>query len=371
MTPLTDIAGQEIVKKTLLNSFNRKHMASTYLFHGIDGQGKWSMAIALTALLNCEEPVTDDSGRVIDACGQCRNCRQILNNNFPEMYFALPIPPHKNEAEAAELNIEYRKAKKKEPYRIITSNRQLTIPIDTARFIKRKTAIKPDAGVTRVILFYQMEKMLPAAADSLLKLIEEPPPETVIILTASDPENLLPTIQSRAQRIRFRPLPDETISRYLAEKYDILPDKAAFHARLAQGSLGRAIGLIDNEDESAGRQMAFLLLKEMFTGDTPSAVHAVVESINPRDRGAMENILGHWQSLISDLIYVKYGKSDSGIINIDVAGELENLAVRIDDVNNINAMVDDMKELQLSLRRNIHIRPALAAFTLKIRRYLA
>jgi len=371
LTPLNSIPGQEIVKKILLNSYNRDRLASTYLFYGTDGLGKWSMALALAALLNCEKPVADENGQVLDACGQCQNCRQILNCMFPELYFALPIPPHKNEAESMELNIAYRQEKHKEPYRIITSNRQLTIPIDTARAIKRNSAIKPDQGVKRVIVFYQMERMLAAAADSLLKLIEEPPPETIIILTAADPDSLLSTIQSRSQKIRFKPLSDDIICQYLTDKYDVLPDKANFIARLSQGSLGRAIGLIDDEDEFARRQLSFLLLKEMITNDTPSAVHAVTESVNPRDRGAMESILLNWQSFISDLVYVKYGKAEAGIINTDFTSELETLAVRINDNDCLSDIVEDLRELMLSLRRNIHIKPALAAFTFRMRRYMA
>jgi len=114
-----------------------------------------------------------------------------------------------------------------------------------------------------------------------------------------------------------------------------------------------------------------LLLKEMITNDTPSAVHAVTESVNPRDRGAMESILLNWQSFISDLVYVKYGKAEAGIINTDFTSELETLAVRINDNDCLSDIVEDLRELMLSLRRNIHIKPALAAFTFRMRRYMA
>ena len=79
---LNDIPGQKRVKKTLLGSFNSERLASTYLFYGDDGVGKWATAIALAALINCESPSKDENGKVVDACGECYNCRQIYKLNF-------------------------------------------------------------------------------------------------------------------------------------------------------------------------------------------------------------------------------------------------------------------------------------------------
>ncbi|UCD18452.1 MAG: hypothetical protein JSV44_05960 [Candidatus Zixiibacteriota bacterium] len=371
MTPFNSIPGQEPVKQTLLNSINKNRLASAYLFYGIDGQGKWAVAIALAALVNCEKPLQNDSGEAIDACGQCRNCHQILSHNFPELHFGLPLPPHRNEAEALALNQEYRDQKREEPYRIISSKRQLTIPIEFARNIKRRTAIKPDVGTTRVILFYQMEKMLPASADSLLKLIEEPPPHTIIVLTAKDPDNLLPTIQSRAHKIRFRPISEELIACYLVEHYDVELKKASFCARLAQGSLGAAIELAEDDDRSSKRQVSFLMFKELILNDTSSAIGALMEFINPYDRGQAEQVLSHWQSFLSDIILLKYGNDESEIVNNDLTAELDNLSRAIGGPNEIAAAVDDIKQISLSLRRNVHIRPALAAFAVRMRGYLS
>lgn len=368
MTPLNDVCGQETVKKILLNSLNRNRLASTFLFHGDDGVGKWPTAIALAALVNCEKPLIDQSGSVLDACGECRNCNQILNLSFSELYLALPLPPHKNEAEAIELNLEFIQQKKTEPYKIISSTRQMTIPIDVARQIKRKTAIKPPEGIRRVILFYQMEKMLPSSADSLLKLIEEPPPETIIILTTRDPESLLPTIQSRAQKIRFRPVSTAEISGYLADRYGIASDRAEFFSRLAEGSIGRAINSIDDGGESSTRQVSFLVFKALFQKDNPAAAATLYEFINPNNRGEVEQILSFWQSFLSDLILLRYSRDSSELLNTDLAGELENIANRITGAENFCLMLDDVRDVKISLRRNVHIRPAMTALVFDLKK---
>jgi DNA polymerase-3 subunit delta' len=371
LTPLNDIFGQDIAKRIIRNSFEKDRLASTYLFYGSDGLGKWSTAIALTALVNCEQPITnDDTGRVIDACGECRNCRQVLNLSFSELYIAVPIPPHKSETEAGDLTLEYIEQKKQEPYRIITSNRQLTIPINIARAIKRKTALKPPENITRLILFYQIERMREASADSLLKLIEEPPPETIIILSTRDPEELLPTIQSRAQKVAFKPLANLNIADYLKTKYKISEGKATFYAGLSGGSIGQALNFIDENDKSSLRETSFLIFKEIFKKDNPSAVAIVDEFINPNNRGEVELILSYWQSFLADIILAKFGKDSAGPVNVDFKNELDNLSTRILSAEDFTDALENVKKLIISIKRNVHIRPAMADFILDLKKHI-
>jgi len=370
LTPLNDICNQDIFKTIVLNSLNRNRIASTYLFYGDEGVGKWLGAIALACLVNCENPLRDENGDVTDACGQCRNCHQISGYNFAEMYFAIPLPPHRSASEEIDLSLEYINRKKEEPYSLITSTRQLTIPINVAREIKRRTAIKPPRGLKRIILFDQMEKMLASSADSLLKMIEEPPPETIIILTARDPENLLPTIQSRAQKIRFRPIPKNLIADYLIRKYELTSEKAEFYARLARGSVGRAVGAIDDETESSVRQNAFLIFKGFFTRDNPSAASIVMDLVNQNNRGETTQILSWWQSFLGDLIILKYGRDISNIQNIDLKAELGKLADKITPPDGFSRILDEIKETQFSLRRNVHIRPAMTSLAFRIKRHI-
>jgi len=370
LTLLNNIPGQDRARNILINSYNRDRLASTYLFYGEDGLGKWSMAIGLAALVNCENHIKDDAGLVIDACGECTNCRQILKLTFPELLLALPLPPHKSSSEAVDLTLEYLETKRVEPYRIIRSAKQKTIPINSARAIKRKTAIKPAAGVTRLILFYQMDKMLHASADSLLKLIEEPPPRTIIVLTAKDPESLLPTIQSRSQRINFRPLGATLIRDQLIRNYNQTQTKAELIGRLSHGSLGQALSLVEDEASASLRQTSLLVLKQIFQKDNPSAVATLNEFINPNNRGEAEQILSFWQSFMADIIILKYGKDVSEIINIDFAAELEKLAVVGISSENLNKMMKAIKNILLAVKRNVHLRPALTALVLDLKKYI-
>lgn len=370
MTPFKNVIGQETAKKILLRSYDKNRLASTYLFYGPDGVGKWPLAIALTALSNCPEPVKDSDGKTIDACGECVHCRQVMNLTFAEFYPALPLPPHKSESEAIDLLNEFIEQKKKEPYSIISSKRQTTIPIKTARAIKRKAAIKPPPEMTRVIFFYQMEKMLASSADSLLKLIEEPPPNTIIILTAKDPDNLLPTIQSRSQKIAFKPIITDRIAEFLTSRFDLSGKRAGLLARLSEGSLGRAISFVGDDDESPVRQVAFLMFKSMIQKDTPSAVASINDLINPRDRGETEQVLLCWQSFLADIIQIKFGKETKSIINLDLFTELEALSVKFRKSNDFSKFVTHFGQFNSSFRLNVQIRPAITALVFKLRKYL-
>jgi DNA polymerase-3 subunit delta' len=379
---LNEIPGQQTPKKILLGSLNRGKVASTYLFYGDDGVGKWGMALALAALLNCEKPARDDDGKIVDSCGQCRNCRLIAGFNFTEMLFALPLPPHKNDKEYAELFLEFLQTKKAEPYQIVTGNRQLTIPIDAAREIKKKCAIRPAAGLKRVVLFYQMEKMLQASADSLLKLIEEPPPETVIVLTANSPGNLLPTIQSRSQKVRFAPVSQPEAVAYLTQRYGLPEEKAAVAARLGRGSIGKALNYISNPADSeqpetedtadtaiSFRQKSFLMFKGLFSKDTPAALDTIDNLLKSNDRGDAERVLEQWQSFLGDMICAKYD-NPTGIINSDFAHDIDGFSAKIYDSDLIARLTEEIKLTVLGLRRNTHPRLALAALAIRMRRVI-
>ncbi len=161
-------------------------VAATYLVSGKEGLGHWPLAVSFAALLNCRNRQEIDGSLLPaeSASPVVRSPGSIL----AALQIVLPIPSHKDLKEAIDLTNESLEYKRKEPFWILSSTSQLTVPIDMAREVKRRLAMKGDQDSTRVVLFYQMEKMLHASADALLKMIEEPPADTVILLTAEKAE---------------------------------------------------------------------------------------------------------------------------------------------------------------------------------------
>jgi len=271
-----------------------------------------------------------------------------------------------------DLTNELLEQKRQEPFRLFSSSSPTSIPIAVAREVRKALSRKGPEGIIRVVLFYRMEKMKASSADALLKLIEEPPVDTVIILTADKPEALLPTIQSRAQRIRFDRVPEPVAVDYLVSRYDLVENRARLVVRVCEGNIGQALGMVETaeEDESSGRAVGFLLFKSLFTESKPSAVSLITELVRSNDRGAVERLLGLWQSLIRDCTHYAATGEDDDLVNIDFASELRRIARFFEDSQVAVMMTDCIKKALADFRLNVHIQTSLAALVLKLKSYI-
>lgn len=315
------LVGQETVRKILIRTADRGQLPNSYLFCGPEGVGKWAAALALTAYLNCRQRSGDDS------CGACPACRQIRKLQFPNLYIAVPTPPSKTDKEEIGNYWEILNRKIAEPYSLIGGQRQMSIPVATVREMRRNLSQKAPQAGKRVVIIEQMDRMLTTSADALLKLVEEPPRETLIIITTARAERLLPTIVSRCRRVRFPHLPEDATVRYLIDRTDVGQTRAAVLARLSRGSLGRALYLASEEIEQ-DREVAKLIFKGMFVS-RPGTVVAEAAGILPfNDRFRINRIIAVWQTLFRDLVLLTGGEQNELLINIDFVPELEKIAGR-------------------------------------------
>jgi len=369
LTPFEIHKFQPQAWEILSRSFENKRTASTYLFHGPEGTGRWALAITLAALLNCEKPVKTE---ILNPCGNCPNCRKIFKLNFEGLYFAFPLAPHKNIEEAAEQITELLEQKRNEPFRILASESATNIPIDTARQIKRSLSLRGDAGTVRVVIFYKMEKMKEQSADALLKMIEEPPKDTVLIMIAGRPDALLPTIQSRAQKIKLTRVPPGIGEAYLTEKHSVKQVQAGLMMRLGDFSVGRALELIgnDDDDESSNRAVGFLLFKSLFDDPGYATVEHIVDLVSPRNRAAADELLNLWEGLIRDCLnYSKLG-DENQLVNLDFSKDIKRLSNRFSGGQAASRMSDEIKNTLEGLRRNVHIQGAVTALALRLKSHL-
>lgn len=355
----------------LARSFGSQRVAGTYLLCGPNGCGRWPLAISFVALLNCETPTKTEAGDPMP-CGECRNCRLVFGLNFEGLSYAVPLPPHKSEGEAIELTNEVVDLKRSEPFALLSSAANLTIPIDVARGIKRRMASRPPEGIYRGIVFYQMERMRPESADALLKMIEEPPARAVILLIAEKAERLLPTIQSRSQKIILRTSPYEVVSGYVRERYDLTEARAELLARTAEGITGRAVQMAESsEDEGSRRAVGFQLFRSLFEEGGPETVARLTSAFGERDRGEAEYLLHLWQSLARDCTVLAVTGSDEDIINIDFKTELGRIAQHFADPSTAIRLAENIKIALAHFRLNVHIHGALAALVLKTKAELS
>lgn len=356
----------------LSRSFGNKRTGSTYLFHGPEGTGRWALAISLAALLNCEKPVKNKRD-IQMPCGECANCRKIFNLNHECLFFALPLAPHKNLEEAAGFTAKLLEEKRVEPFKILSSATTANIPIDLAREIKRGLAMRGDAGVTRVVIFYEMEKMRGQSADALLKLIEEPPKDTVLVMITRRPEALPLTIQSRSQKIKVARVSADIGEKYLKDKRGIEPSQARLLMRLSDNSIGRAIELSSDEEEkeSSERAVGFLLFKSLFDEPPYATVAHIVDLLDARNRGGADQLLKLWESLIRDCANYSVLGDDDKLVNLDFAPDIKRFSSRIAGGQSGSRMTNDIKNTLESFRRNVHIQGAVTALALKLKSHIA
>jgi DNA polymerase-3 subunit delta' len=210
-----EILGQDWVVSHLKAAMLAGRLAHAYLFVGPGGVGKATTARALACALNCAQPGADG-----DACGTCPSCRRMHAGTHPDF---LVITPEKDKTQ---------------------------IKIEVIRELRRLTEYPPLGGGWRVVLIKPAEALTAqndAAANALLKTLEEPPPQHLLVLTARGEADLLPTIVSRCHKLAFAPLPSALIIQELENRRSLPRSQAALVAALSGGSLGRALALDPEE----------------------------------------------------------------------------------------------------------------------------
>jgi len=352
--------------KILSRSCMSGRTASAYLLHGRPGVAAWLTGISLAALLNCEDRGERDGMAV--PCGRCRNCRTIFSLNSELLLPAVPIGTHKNNDEMLERYAEVLEVKREAPLVPYRPASSAHIPVAMARGIKKQLSRRGDADSWRVVLFYQMERMLTSSADALLKLIEEPPRNTVIIMTCRRPDSLLPTIQSRSQKIKLGSNPVSEIERLLGEMPDIDDKSAKLYARLSDGSVGEALEMAEQADEEdSSRNVGLQLFKSLLVEDGAATLSHLNELMPGNDRGAAESMLSLWQSLVRDCTIFAATGDPERISNVDFANDIQRLSMPFSQPQTAPHLVGEIKNTLADIGRNVHIQSALMAMVLRMK----
>ncbi len=256
-----DIIGQEATKQQLRQTVREGRIPHAQLFTGISGIGKLQLALAYAQYLNCPNRTEEDS------CGTCPTCLQFQHLQHPDLHFAFPIVKTEDNDRCDDYVDSWRDIILKKRYfdlddwhkALGVETKQSMIYEKESQEIIRKLSLKPYGNGYKVMIIWQPEKMNPSSANKLLKLLEEPPAQTVFLLVSEHPEQLLTTIQSRVQTIRVPRLPDETIAAALVQK-GIAQDQAADIARIANGSYLAAQKKADESEENKKELNDFIAL---------------------------------------------------------------------------------------------------------------
>jgi DNA polymerase-3 subunit delta' len=318
---------------------------------GPRGAGKYTLALMLAKVVNCLAPAETDG--LPDFCGRCANCIRIAESaNLEERV-----------AEAVAAREDLRETDKRETRIMVQTHPdliiippdppQLMIKLGQVRQAIHAAYYRPPVEAKRAFTIFTSSAFIKEAANSLLKLLEEPPDHTTLILLTENPQEFLPTIRSRAVVHRLGALPVAELEALLAERRpELKPQDRSLVARLAEGAVGRALSL-DRDAYLASRQDALIILRTALREPDYSQLFHATETYRAGADGQekMVNLLRALGSLVEDLLLVVAG-TPALARNIDLSGELARLAEGL-TVDWIDGAARALVQVEQGMRRNL------------------
>ena len=330
---LHPLFGHADLQASLSRAWATESLPSSLLIHGPRGVGKQTLALWLGQLLLC--PESGPAG----PCGDCKGCRMALNLEHPDLhwYFPLPKPKRVRPAKLAEAMEEARyealTERREHPLRPASAATEPTgLYLVVAQTLRSHAHRRPALGPRQVFVIGEAETLVPQessqeAANALLKLLEEPPASTYLILTSSEPGRLLPTICSRTMPLHLPALSTDSVEEFLVEVGEVSRDDARRAAHLGRGSIGRALGFLENEGEPGHlevlRAQAFELLTAASDTDAGAVYRKSLELGTTRSRGLMP-LFELLEDALRDLSATA-ARSSEGLINTDREELLERI----------------------------------------------
>lgn len=283
-----DILGHEWAVDLLKEHVAQKRLRHAYLITGPQGVGRRTLALRLAQAVNCLEPPSPG-----EPCLACRSCRQIENMQHPDL----------SVVQADQVGG--------------------VLKVDQVRELQRSLSLSPYEARYRVALLLRFEEANPNASNALLKTLEEPPDQVILVLTAESAEILPPTIVSRCEVLRLRPLPFEQVSQGLERRWGMPPNQSELLAHISAGRPGYALFLHQDPQYSSLRES---WLNDLFQliGMKRVGRFAYAEEL-AKDKERMREVLKVWISIWRDVLMLAAG-SVSPLANLDRLTEIQHLA---------------------------------------------
>ena len=314
---LREIAGHQQIIQTLKNAVSCDHVVHAYLFAGPAGVGKETTAMAFARALLCTQPVDGD------ACGVCRACRQVESRNHPDLYTVHPTGT--------------------------------SIKIEQVRGMLSRIPYRAYQGGRKVFLIYQAELMTADASNCLLKTLEEPPRDTVIILISDQPQSLLPTILSRCQQCSFKNIPLPELVGGLVALHGLEPAEAGLLAAQAGGSMGKALAYAAGTFQ-AEESLAIRLAHDLTGVGAAEALTMAGQLAEQKEKvSAVLQILKYWYRDL--LVFALTG--DTGLIyHLDRIASIEKEAGRF-ETGHLLEILEEIETTRKKIEANANTRLAL------------
>lgn len=324
---LKKIKGQDKVVGVLKRALQQNKIANSYLFYGPEGVGKFTTALYLGMAVNCHAVMEKRP------CGVCPSCRKFLSYTHPDLIYIFPFPKESGKSDVTidgEIKSgkilqeyeEYIQNKIETPWNEYFFSKNIGIRIASIRMLEHRILLSPNEGNFKICIIEHADTMTTQAANAFLKTLEEPPEDTIIILTTAKRNLLLPTIISRCQQLQFYPVPRSKIEEELSESQAIEIFKTKMLARIANGNMEKALRLMEDDDVET-REQTLRFLKFVVNGDDLKFLELSNQFRTSANLTKLQEMISQLIIWISDLAYYKHKQSE--ITNLDQTEILEEL----------------------------------------------
>ncbi|MBO0940022.1 DNA polymerase III subunit delta [Fibrella sp. HMF5335] len=389
----SDIVGHDDTKQTLVRAVQTNHLAHALLFDGRAGSANLALALALATYVNCEtRSGSGDEGGLFgataaaleaplsDGCGRCSSCMKMSRLVHPDLHMVYPVAnlgKGKNTSEA--VLPEWRKFLIDNPYRTLSDwldatggeNKQGNIAAEEARNILQKLSLKAYEGAYKIMLIWLPELMNVASANALLKVLEEPPERTLFLLVTNQPDKLLVTILSRAQRVAVRNFTDTEVATHLRQTLNLDETRARRLAYLTDGNLAQALKMGQTKsDDTVGDQHAWFAdwMRACYRQDLNWLVKQADQfDALPKDR--QKGLFDYSLRLCRDLFLFQQGATQLLRLPDDELKFVQNFG-KILRPDLIDRMVGDLNEAAYHIERNARPKMVLLDLSLTFARLI-
>ncbi len=374
-----DILGLHHIKKHLTHSADSGRIPHAQLFVGPEGSGTLPAALAYAQYILCKNSGGENQGGN-ESCNL--KCRAITH---PDLHFAFPVATTdsvKSHAVSDHFLTEWRQFLKEDPYGSLfdwyrylgIEKKQGQIGVDEAMDIVKKLSLKSFEGGYKIMIIWMAERMNTAASNKLLKLIEEPPKQTIFLLIAEDEEQILQTIRSRCQLLHFPPLPEEAIAQALVDR-GVAREEASHLAHESNGNFNKALELMNKDSEELIFERWFVQwVRSAFQAKgKKGAIHELIlwsEEVARTGRETQKNFLKYCMAVFRQAMLVNYNAESLAYMRIHVDGFQFDKFARFVHENNVVRIMDELEKAIYHVERNGNSKIILTDLSIKLTRLL-
>jgi len=350
----SDIPGLAEVKRLLVDAVHTNHSAHAQLFAGAEGAVNLPLALAYATYLHCEN-------KGDDACGTCPACLKSAKFIHPDTHFVFPLSNVKNEKDEERLKADITKAWRtflhEQPFGNLDDWRNFyggedklsIISKEASRDIIRTLSLKPFESVNKVMIIWRPETMHVTAANGILKILEEPTPNTYFILVTNAADQLMPTILSRTQMVTVPLLNDDELREYLNEKYPGDSDAIERTVQLADGNIHRALRLIgQGQDNNTG---FFAEWMRACFGHRYAALVAMADQYHALDKVSQRNVISYSLNVMRETLLFQAGAHGINRTRGEERDFIEKFSQQL-DIGKIEKSVQLLNDAGYHLERN-------------------